>query len=112
MAGLSGQWDAIAFEASAVPGFLILFFAIAWLQFPVGRLSTPCEVTSSPVRPDVATIFDLWVHILGSVLNLAGLSLLTTIVERQKQFSEKRRLSVALMQGLLQRHAGHRSISA
>ena len=103
MAGLSGQWDAIIIEGiSRARIFLILFFAIAWLQFPVKESPSLNAVRSNIVsRPPGRRYLFLTsgVHILGSVLNLAGLSLLTTIVERQKQFSEKRRLSVALMQG-------------
>ncbi|MAI11063.1 MAG: hypothetical protein CBD27_01305 [Rhodospirillaceae bacterium TMED167] len=102
-AGLTGKWDAIILEGiSRARIFLILFFAIAWLQFPVKKSPSLNAVRSNIVsRPPGRRYLFLTsgVHILGSVLNLAGLSLLTTIVERQKQSSEKRRLSVALMQG-------------
>ena len=103
VAGLTGQWDAIILEGiSRARIFLILFFAIAWLQFPVKESPSLNAVRSNIVsRPPGRRYLFLTsgVHILGSVLNLAGLSLLTTIVERQKLLSEKSRLSVALMQG-------------
>ncbi len=102
-AGLTDQWDAIVLEGiSRARIFLILFFAIAWLQFPVKESPSLNAVRGNIVsRPPGRRYLFLTsgVHILGSVLNLAGLSLLTTIVERQQQSSEKRRLSVALMQG-------------
>ena len=82
--------------------FLLLFFAVSWLQFPV---------TQSPaLQATRATIFSqppgrrylymsFGVHIIGSVLNLAGLSLLASMVERQKDPLLRRRLAMALING-------------
>ena len=82
--------------------FLLLFFAVSWLQFPV---------TQSPaLQATRATIFSqppgrrylymsFGVHIIGSVLNLAGLSLLASMVERQKGPLLRRRLAMALING-------------
>ena len=82
--------------------FLLLFFAISWLQFPVKHSPTLNQmrdiiISQPPARQFVYMAFGA--HILGTVLNIAGLSLLTSIVEKQKTIALKRSLSVILMQG-------------
>ncbi|MBT3306719.1 MAG: hypothetical protein HN377_09575, partial [Alphaproteobacteria bacterium] len=82
--------------------FLLLFFAVSWLQYPVGqspslRASRATIISQPPGRRFLYMSFG--VHILGSVLNLAGLSLLATMVERQKDPHLRRRLTMALING-------------
>ena len=82
--------------------FLLLFFAISWLQFPVKQSPTLNQmrdiiISQPPARRFIFLAFGA--HILGTVLNIAGLSLLTSIVEKQKKIALKRSLSVILMQG-------------
>ena len=102
-AAVSGDWRAVILEGiSRSRVFLVLFFAITWLQFPVKESPSLNAVQANIVSQPPGRRYlylTFGVHILGSVLNLAGLSLLTTIVERQKELRAKRRLSVALMQG-------------
>ena len=99
----SGQYESIVFEGiGRARIFLILFFAIAWLQFPVKESPSLKAVRNYIVlQPPGRRFFFLasGAHILGSVLNLAGLSLLTSNIQKQRNLATKRRLSVALMQG-------------
>ena len=82
--------------------FLLLFFAVAWLQFPVGQ-SPALQATRGAILNQPSgrrfLILSFGVHILGAVLNLAGLALLTTTVEKQTDPKLRRRLTLALMQG-------------
>jgi len=82
--------------------FLLLFFAISWLQFPAEQSpalrSVRANIISQP--PGRRYLYlTFGAHILGTVLNIAGLSLLTSIIEKQENMLLKRRLSIALMQG-------------
>ena len=82
--------------------FLLLFFAISWLQAPAEESHSLGAVRANIVSQPPGRRFlylAFGAHILGTVLNIAGLSLLTSIVEKQENMLLKRRLSVALMQG-------------
>ena len=81
--------------------FLVLFFAIQWLQTPATVSPALHAVRRTVVSQPPGRRF-LYLaasgHLLGSVLNVAGLVLLSTIVERQKNFLLQRRMASALMQ--------------
>ena len=82
--------------------FMVLFAAVAWLQVPVGR-SPSLRAAREMVFRQSADRRYLWlaasVHGLGAVLNLAGVSLLSAILTRQRDPAAQKRLSRALMQG-------------
>ncbi len=102
-ASQSDQWSATildGFERSRI--FLLLFFAVLWLQYPVAKSPSLQSVRRTIVSQPPGRRFlflTLGVHFLGSTLNLAGLSLLSTIVEESKDPRLRKRLSVALIQG-------------
>jgi hypothetical protein len=102
-AATSGQWEEVLIGGiSRSKTFLLLFFAVSWLQYPAGespslRAARTTIVSQPPGRRYLYLSFG--VHGLGAVLNLAGLSLLSSVVEGQKKPRLKRRLTVALMQG-------------
>jgi len=82
--------------------FLLLFFAVSWLQYPVGQSPALQAARSTIISQPPGRRFlfmSVGVHIMGSVLNLAGLSLLATMVERQKDPHLRRRLTMALING-------------
>lgn len=82
--------------------FMVLFAAVAWLGVPVGRSPALRAAREMVVRqsPDRGYIFlAASVHLLGGVLNLAGVSLLSGMVGGEKDGELRRRLSRALMQG-------------
>jgi len=82
--------------------FLILFFAVAWLQVPAAASPTLRAVRLTIVsQPPGRRFLYLGggVHMLGSVLNLAGLSLLSEMVQNQSDPVLRRRMATALMQG-------------
>jgi hypothetical protein len=99
----SGQWATVlpdAIERSRI--FLLLFFAVSWLQFPVGRSPSLRAVRTAIINQPPGRRFlflSFGVHFLGSILNLAGLSLLSVVTQEQKDPHLKRRLAIALMQG-------------
>ena len=82
--------------------FLLLFFAVSWLQFPVTQSpalqATRATIVNQPPGRRYLCMAG-GVHIIGSVLNLAGLSLLATMVEGQKDPLLRRRLAMALING-------------
>lgn len=82
--------------------FLLLFFAVSWLQFPVGQSPALRAVRATIVSQPPGRRFLFMasgVHTLGSVLNLAGLSLLASMVENQKDPHLRRRMTMALING-------------
>ena len=84
--------------------FLVLFFAVAWLQIPAADSPALRAVRRTVVSQPPGWRF-LYLagagHILGSVLNIAGLVLLSTMVERQTDAGLQRRMASALMQGFV-----------
>ena len=102
-AASSSDWQDVLLDGIARSrAFLLLFFAVSWLQFPVSRSPALRAVRQAIINQPSGRRFlflSFGVHVLGSVLNLAGLSLLTVMVEEQKDKLMRRRLSLALMQG-------------
>ena len=102
-AAASGQWQTIVPDAIARSrSFLLLFFAVSWLQFPVGRSPSFRAVRTALLNQPPGRRFlflSCGVHCLGAVLNLAGLSLLSTVAREQKDIHLRRRLVMALVQG-------------
>lgn len=84
--------------------FLMVFFAVTWIRIPASvspsiRATRRMIVNQPPGRRYL--YLAVGVHLLGSVLNLAGLSLLSTMVERQKDPILRRRMVGALMIGFV-----------
>ncbi|MGY9062145.1 MAG: hypothetical protein ACKVG1_07605 [Rhodospirillales bacterium] len=84
--------------------FLMVFFAVIWIRIPASvspsiRATRRMIVNQPPGRRYL--YLAVGVHFLGSVLNLAGLSLLSTMVERQKDPILRRRMVGALMIGFV-----------
>ena len=84
--------------------FLLLFFAVTWLRIPASdspsiRAARRMIINQPPGRRYM--YLAVGVHLLGSVLNLAGLSLLSTMVERQRDPVLRRRMLTALMIGFV-----------
>jgi len=82
--------------------FLVVFFAVAWLQIPAAASPALAAVRRAVVaQPPGRRFFYLAGsgHVLGSVLNLAGLVLLSTMVDRQTDRHLQRRMATALMHG-------------
>ena len=102
-AAISQEWLTVIIDGIGRSRiFLLLFFAISWLQFPAKDSPALGEVRKKIVSQPPGQRFlylAFGAHILGSVLNIAGLSLLTSIIEKQEKIQLKRRLSVALMHG-------------
>lgn len=100
----AGDWQSGLLEGiSRSRVFLVLFFAVSWMQWPVSRSpalrATRATIVSQPPGRRFAFLTG-GVHLLGSVLNLAGLGLLTTIVEKPgTDPALRKRLTLALMQG-------------
>ena len=102
-AWISGEWwDVLMLGLAKSRTFLLLFFANSWLQFPVG-LSPALRSTRSAImdQPGGRRFLTLssGVHVLGAILNVAGLGLLTPVVKNEKNQWLKRRLALSLMHG-------------
>ena len=102
-AASSGELQKVLLDGLARSrAFLLLFFAVSWLQFPVSKSPALRAVRQAIINQPAGRRFlflSFGVHGLGSVLNLAGLSLLTVMVEEQKDKLMRRRLSLALYGG-------------
>lgn len=84
--------------------FLMLFFAVTWLRIPASdspsiRAARRMIINQPPGKRFLYLASG--VHVLGAVLNLAGLSLLSTMVERQQDELLRRRMLTALMIGFI-----------
>lgn len=82
--------------------FLVMFFAVMWLREPaVTSPSLKSLRDAVVVQPAGRRYPILWLsgHFLGSVLNLAALSLLSSMVADQKDARLRKRLSLGLMLG-------------
>ena len=99
----SGHWDTVLFDAIARSRtFLLLFFAVSWLQFPANHSPSLQAVRTAILNQQSGRRFlflAYGVHVLGSILNLAGLSLFSTAAREQKDSYLKRRVAMALIQG-------------
>ena len=93
--GAAGGLDILIDGIARSRIFLLLFFAVSWLQFPVGQSpalrAARATIVSQPVGRRYLYL-SFGVHFLGSVLNLAGLSLLASIIDRRKDPHLRRRL--------------------
>ena len=102
-AAASGRWDAVVLDAIARSrAFLLLFFAVSWLQIPAGSSPSLLVVRTAILNQPPGRRFlflSYGIHVLASILNLAGLSLFSTVVKEQKDFNLKRRVAMALIQG-------------
>lgn len=102
-AAASEHWAGVVIDGIARSRvFLLLFFAVSWLQYPVNQspslqAARRTIISQPPGRRFLYMSFG--VHILGSILNLAGLGLLTTMVEKQKNTHLRRRMAMALING-------------
>ena len=108
VAGVTAGWFAGDGMGVLVDGirrgqvFLVLFAAVAWLQVPVGQSPSLRAAREMVFRQSTNRRYlslAASVHGLGGVLNLAGVSLLSAIVVRQRDAKTRRHLSRALMQG-------------
>jgi len=102
-AAIGGDLQATALDGfSRSRTFVLLFFAVSWLQIPAREspsLQAAREMITSqpPGRRFLAVA--LGVHGLGAVLNLAGLSLVATMIEKKMDGTLLKRLTTALMLG-------------
>lgn len=102
-AALSGDWAGVVIDGVARSRtFLLLFFAVAWLQPPAVQSralhATRQRIVNQPPGRRFMAL-SVGVHGIGAVLNLAGLGLLATVIQRSGDARLRRRQSVALMQG-------------
>lgn len=82
--------------------FIVMFFAVTWLREPAIASPSLRELRDVVIRQPAGRRYPLlWlsVHLLGSVLNLAAMSLLSGMASEQKDRRLRRRLSMALMFG-------------
>lgn len=82
--------------------FLVMFFAVTWLREPAVTSSSLRLLRDSVIAQPAGRRYPiLWLsaHFLGSVLNLAAMSLLSTMAGEQTDRRLKKRLSIALMMG-------------
>ena len=82
--------------------FLLLFFAVSWLQYPASQSpalqATRLTIISKP--PGQRYLYMAFgVHFIGSVLNLAGLGLFANLVKDQKNQILRTRYTMALING-------------
>jgi len=109
---LAGAGIALAFAgdapfAAVVQGFqrsgmfFVLFVAVLWLRHPADRspairASQEFAVAQPPARRDLMVA--LTSHGIGSVLNLAGLSLVSSLIASQNDDALRRRLTQTISQ--------------
>lgn len=82
--------------------FLVMFFAVTWLREPAVTSPSLRLLRDSVIAQPAGRRYPiLWLsaHFLGSVLNLAAMSLLSSMAGEQKDRNLKKRLSIALMMG-------------
>jgi len=82
--------------------FLLLFFAIAWLQIPVNCSSSLATVRDAILNQPPGRRFlslSIGIHILGSLLNVAAIGLMTPLLKDRGDAVLHRRLCVATMHG-------------
>ncbi len=82
--------------------FLLLFFAVAWLQVPVGQSPSLKSARDAIMNQPPGRRFlglSIGVHILGALLNVAAVGLLSPLLKDRSDEVLHRRLSVAIMHG-------------
>lgn len=95
-------WDALLAGLGRAQKFFLLFAAVAWLRFPADRSPSLRNVQERAVSQPPGrrfAILALAAHILGSVLNMAGISLMSGVVRDAADPVLRRRLTCAIMQG-------------
>lgn len=95
-------WEAVLDGLTRSLAFMVLFFAVAWLQIPAARSPSLRAVRDAIFAQPAGRRFlylSIGVHGLGAFLNLAGPALLSDMIARQKDAETRGRLSKALMQG-------------
>ncbi len=82
--------------------FLVMFFAVSWLREPAVTSPTLRTLRDAVIAQPAGRRYPiLWLssHMLGAVLNLAAMSLLSSMVGDQSDRQLRKRLSIALMLG-------------
>lgn len=82
--------------------FLVMFYAVTWLREPAVTSASLKELRDWVVGQPAGRRYPmLWLsaHFLGSVLNLAAMSLLSIMAGEQKDKLLRKRLSIGLMMG-------------
>ena len=82
--------------------FLVMFFAVSWLQIPASMspsLDGARNVITNQPTGRRFIVASMGVHCLGAILNLAGLSLVARMIKQADGQSLKRRLTIALTLG-------------
>lgn len=82
--------------------FIVMFFAVTWLREPAVTSPSLRTLRDAVVSQPAGRRYPiLWLsgHFLGSVLNLAAMSLLSAMVSDQKDTRLRKRLSICLMLG-------------
>ncbi len=107
-AGVAGAWAGGDLIGAMMNGlersqiFLVMFFAVMWLREPAVTSPSLRTLRDAVVAQPAGRRYPiLWLsgHFLGSVLNLAAMSLLSGMVGDQKEARLKKRLSICLMLG-------------
>lgn len=99
----SGEWQSIVIEGLGKSRiFLVMYFAILWLQLPVSispslKATRELIVNQPPGRRFIFLSFGT--HLIGSFLNLTGLSLLSPMAKDANSDVLKRRLTMAMLHG-------------
>jgi len=102
-AWFSGVWlDTLIDGLARSRIFLLLFFAVAWLQFPVGESPSLKSVREAILNQPPGRRFlvlSFGVHLLGAILNVAAVGLLSPMLKAGSDPLLQRRLSLAVMHG-------------
>lgn len=106
--GFAGAWAGGDLAGGMMDGlersqiFLVMFFAVMWLREPAVTSPSLRTLRDAVVSQPAGRRYPiLWLsgHFLGSVLNLAAMSLLSSMVGEQTDARLKKRLSICLMHG-------------
>jgi len=106
--GMAAAWAGGDLQRGLMDGlersqiFLVMFFAVTWLREPAVTSPSLRLLRDAVVAQPAGRRYPiLWLsgHFLGSVLNLAAMSLLSSMVGEQTDTRLKKRLSICLMLG-------------
>lgn len=92
-------WDGLWVGLGRTMKFFLLFGAIAWLQVPADSSPTLKSAQGMAMRQPPGRrylMIETVSHVLGSVLNLAGISLLAKLVREQADGGDQARLTRAI----------------
>jgi len=95
-------WDALLAGLRRSQVFFLMFAGVAWLRLPADRSPSLRAIQERAVSQPPGrrfAILALASHILGSVLNMAGISLMSGVVRDVADPVLRRRLTCAVMQG-------------